>query len=71
MINFKIDGPGKIAGIGSGNPQSLEPFVANFRKLFYGKAMLILRSKENVRGKTDIVATSKGLKEAKVSIVSN
>ena len=64
MINFKIDGPGKIAGIGSGNPQSLEPFVANFRKLFYGKAMLIVRSEENKPGKINIEASSKGLKMA-------
>lgn len=70
LINFEIKGPGEVAGVENGNPQSLEPYVANYRKLFYGKAMLILRSKENEAGKIDVVATSNGLKAAKISVAS-
>jgi len=68
MVNFEISGPGEIAAVGNGNPQSLEPYVANYRKLFYGKAMLIVRSKENEAGKIRILATSEGLKSAKINL---
>ncbi|MBC8181623.1 glycoside hydrolase family 2 protein [candidate division KSB1 bacterium] len=70
LVRFNIDGPATIAGVGNGNPQSLEPFKANHRKLFFGKAMLILRSKKGEKGKINITATSDGLKRAKTSIVS-
>ncbi|HYQ56499.1 MAG TPA: hypothetical protein VEP89_04050, partial [Draconibacterium sp.] len=63
-----IDGPGEIAAVGNGNPQSLEPYVADYRKLFFGKAMLILRSVEGKTGSIDVEATSEGMKSAKVSV---
>ena len=34
----------EIAAVGNGNPLSVEPFQADRRKLFFGKAMLILRT---------------------------
>lgn len=71
MINFEITGPGEIAAVGNGNPQSYEPYLADFRKLFYGKAMLILRSKENETGEINVTATSDGLKSASISIAVN
>ena len=46
LVQFKIDGPAEIAGVGNGNPMSLEPYQADHRKLFFGKAMLILRTDE-------------------------
>lgn len=70
LINFEITGPGEIAAVGNGNPQSLEPYVANYRRLFFGKAMLILRSKENKTGQIDVVATSDGLNAANVVVVT-
>ena len=60
QIDFSIKGPGTIAGVGNGNPQSLEPFQANNIKLFYGKALLILRS-DFKKGDVEVTATSKGL----------
>jgi beta-galactosidase len=70
MINIEIKGPGEIAGVANGNPQSLDPFVSNYGKFFYGKAMLIVRSKEFEAGKIDIEATSKGLKPGKISVTT-
>jgi len=43
-VEINISGPGMIAGVGNGNPQSMEPFQSDKVRLFYGKAMLILRS---------------------------
>ena len=71
LVRFNIDGPAEIAGVGNGNPQSLEPFVADYRKLFFGKAMLIVRSKKGEKGTIKIIAKSRGLKEAKTSIRSH
>jgi beta-galactosidase len=49
-----------IAGVGNGNPQSLESFQASQIHLFYGKAMLIIRSDQK-KGNIGINATSSGL----------
>ncbi len=70
LVRFTIDGPADIAGVGNGNPQSTESFLADYRHLFFGKAMLIVRSVEGVEGRIKIVAKSDGLKEAKTSVVS-
>ena len=43
-IEIKVNGPGKIAGVGNGNPQSLDPFKSNSVDLFFGKAMVIVGS---------------------------
>jgi beta-galactosidase len=64
LIRFKIEGPAEIAGVGNGNPLSLEPFQADSRKLFYGKAMLILRTREGQAGRVLVTAESDGLKAA-------
>ncbi|MBO8131054.1 MAG: glycoside hydrolase family 2 protein [Candidatus Marinimicrobia bacterium] len=63
IVNFKITGPGMIAGIANGNPQSYESFIDPKHSLFYGKAMLIVRSVEGKCGKIKIVAKSEGLKK--------
>ena len=60
LIDLKVTGPGTIAGVGNGNPQSYESFQANKIHLFYGKAMLIIRS-ESRKGNIEITATSNGL----------
>jgi len=62
-VQFDVQGPAEIAGVGNGNPLSLEPFQADSRKLFYGKAMLIVRAVEGRRGAIRITATSEGLKD--------
>jgi beta-galactosidase len=63
-ITFAIEGPGEIAGVGNGNPLSYEPFQADHRKLFYGKAMLIVRTQAGEGGDIRITATGEGLREA-------
>jgi len=60
LVSFTISGPGVIAGVGNGNPQSMDPFQSSQVRLFYGKAMLIIRS-EMKNGEISISATSNGL----------
>jgi beta-galactosidase len=69
-VRFKVEGPAEIAGVGNGNPLSLEPFQSDSRKLFYGKAMLILRTKDGQAGRVRITAESDGLAPAEVAVQS-
>lgn len=68
LIRFKVEGPAEIAGVGNGNPLSLEPFQANSRKLFYGKAVLILRTHDGQAGRVLVTAESDGLTAANVTL---
>jgi beta-galactosidase len=70
LIKFKVDGPAEIAGVDNGNPLSYEPFQADYRKLFFGKAMLILRTKEGQQGDIRIITESDGLQSAEVNVQS-
>lgn len=67
VVNFKIDGEAFIAGVDNGDPISHDPFKANYRKAFNGKAMAIIQSKEKA-GKITFTADSNGLESASVSI---
>jgi len=62
LVQFKLKGEGMIAGVGNGNPQSMEPFQASQVKLFYGKAMLILKSGKK-KGNIEVTATADGLNQ--------
>jgi beta-galactosidase len=67
LVNLQVKGAGNIAGIGNGNPQSMDSFQSDQVRLFYGKAMLILRSDER-KGKIEITATSNGLLQDSATI---
>jgi beta-galactosidase len=67
-VRFKVQGPAEIAGVGNGNPTSLEPFQADYRKLFCGKAMLILRTAEGQSGGIRVTAESDGLTAADITV---
>jgi beta-galactosidase len=68
LTHFKVNGPAEIAGVGNGNPLSLEPFQADSRTLFFGKAMLIVRSIAKQSGEIQILATSDGLADAQTLV---
>ena len=69
-IEISVDGNVEIAGVGNGNPQSFEPFQSNYVHLFYGKAMIIIKSKHK-EGTAKIKVTSKDLKSDSVSLKMN
>jgi beta-galactosidase len=68
MLQFKIDGPAEIAGVGNGSPLSLEPNQADHRQLFYGKAMPIVRAGEGPGGEIKITAESDGFKPTTATV---
>jgi beta-galactosidase len=69
LVSFKLTGPAEIAGVSNGDPLSLEPYHADHRKLFFGKAMLIVRPTTGGSGKLRITAMSDGLQPASVTCI--
>ena len=66
-LRFFVEGQGEIAAVGNGDPSSIIPFTADYQRAFYGKCMLIVRSK-NDAGEIRVKAISMDrlLKEAQV-----
>jgi beta-galactosidase len=62
-----LSGAGELAGLDNGNPQSMTSFKSSTIDLFYGKAMLIVRSKNTV-GNVNVRVISKDLKEAATTL---
>ena len=67
MVEFSVEGPGEIAGLGNGDPNCHEPEKGNKRSLFHGLAQVILQSGKSA-GELVLRATSEGLQPAEVRI---
>ena len=67
LIHFELKGPGKIIGVGNGDPSSHEPDKASERRAFNGFAQVIVQSVRNA-GTIELTATSPTLKPATVKI---
>jgi beta-galactosidase len=68
MVSFQVWGAGKIAAVDNGNPATVEPFHARYRKAFNGLALLIVRSSPGEAGQIQVVATGAGLTPARLMI---
>ena len=66
-IEFKIEGPGVLAGTDNGSQTSLESFQSPKRKSFHGKCLLVVRTTEE-KGIITITASAKGLMKATTRI---
>jgi beta-galactosidase len=66
-LNFKIDGPGVIAGIDNGNFKDTDPYVGNSRKAWHGRAMVVIKSTHNA-GDIKLTVSSPGLSEGSLNI---
>jgi len=69
LVNFEISGPGKIVAVASSNPMSVESFQQPQRKAWKGRCLVIVKS-EKQTGEISLTATSEGLPESKLVIVS-
>ncbi|HLF65627.1 MAG TPA: DUF4982 domain-containing protein, partial [Saprospiraceae bacterium] len=67
LVEITLTGDGEIAGVDNGNPQSMRAFKSGEVDLFYGKAMVIIRTKYT-SGDVNIEAVSQGLQKASVSV---
>lgn len=68
-IHFSIDGPGSIAAVGNGDGKSDESYQGNERKLFDGRALVVVRSSKNP-GRIRLTAAAPGLGQSSVMIRS-
>ena len=69
-VTIEVSGPGEIAGVGNGNPQSFEPMQAEYVDLFYGKAMIIIKSGFE-KGRVRVRVNADGLRGASSNITVN
>ncbi|MFT4094909.1 MAG: beta-galactosidase GalB [Niabella sp.] len=69
-IKFKISGPGYIVATDNGNPADLSAFTSKQRKAFSGMALVIVRTKANLKGIVTVKADSPGLDNAAISIIT-
>ena len=66
-VKFSLAGPGRILGVGNGNPHAFEPFTkTESHPLFYGKAMAVVR--RDGPGELVLSASSDGLAPATAKI---
>ena len=66
-VLFELKGPGKIIGVGNGDPSSHEADKGNVRKVFNGYAQVIVQATRD-KGTIELIANSPGLDSAKVKI---
>ena len=67
QVTFTLSGTGSIAGVGSGNLYTEEQYQDPRRKLFEGKALVIMRASHKA-GSMTLTARAPGLKEATIRI---
>jgi hypothetical protein len=70
LVEFGLQGPGEIAGIDNGDQTSYESFQGSRHKLFFGKAMLIVRTKEGQPGTIQVTAGAPGLKAGTAALTA-
>ena len=68
-IVFQLSGPGKVIGVGNGDPSSHEPDKAHKRRAFNGLCMVIIQSAKEP-GEIQLEASSPGLEPATSVIAS-
>ncbi len=71
VVSVSIDGPAELVGIANGNSIGMDPFTDAAHPLFYGKAMIVLRSRPGLNpesGSVQLTATSVGVEKAKTTI---
>jgi beta-galactosidase len=61
QVTFRLEGPGVIAAVGNGDMTSEEPYQGSQRKLFHGKALVVVRTSRK-GGSLTLTASAPGLK---------
>jgi beta-galactosidase len=68
LVNFTIEGPGKIVAVDNGDATSHDPFQASDMKAYNGLCLVIVKAEKGGTGSFTVKAESKGLKGAIVKI---
>jgi len=65
-VVFHVDGPGRIVGVGNGDPSSHESDQASHRRAFHGWCQAILQAGDT--GEIMLTASAAGLVASKVTL---
>jgi beta-galactosidase len=68
-LDFKIDGPGVIAGVDNADIKDFEPYVNNTRKAWKGRALVVIKSNHQA-GEIKLSVSSNGLEGKSILIKS-
>ena len=71
LVQFAIEGPGRIVGVDNGNAATVESFRGDRRRAYHGLASVIVRADTGRPGTIRLAATSAGLRPAEISITVN
>ena len=66
-VRFGIAGPGTIAAVGNADATSDEPYVGTTRRLFHGRALVVVRAGRDA-GRIELTASAEGLRQTAAHI---
>ena len=69
-VHFIIEGPGEIVATDNGNPADMAAFPSSTRHTFSGQCLVIVKGKADNAGRIILKASSPGLKENKIRLIS-
>jgi beta-galactosidase len=70
LVQFKVEGAGRIEAVDNGNAATTELFQADHRKAFSGMALLIVRATKGQPGQIRVTATSEALQAGSATLTS-
>ncbi len=68
-VQFEISGPGTIVAVGNGDGQDPDSYHSNRRKLYQGRAIVVIRSSKQI-GPIKLAVKGSGLSNGSLTIVS-
>ncbi|WP_067841205.1 glycoside hydrolase family 2 TIM barrel-domain containing protein [Amphibacillus sediminis] len=69
-VKLSVNGPAEVIGLENGDVQDLDPYFSKERKLYNGKLLAYIRSKQEVSSDIIITAEADGLEPVEISITS-
>jgi len=69
-VTFAVNGPGRVIGVGNGDPSCHEPDKASERSAFNGLCMAIVQTKRGEAGPIAVTVAGAGLETATVAVTS-
>jgi len=66
-VQFEISGPGEIAAVGNGDGQDADSYHGDRRKLYQGRALVVIRTSKQA-GRIQLIVKGSGLREGSLTI---
>jgi beta-galactosidase len=69
-VTVSVDGPGVLAGLGSGDLTSFESYAGTERTLYQGRALAVIRATD-LPGRITVTVSASGFPPAKITLKSD